>query len=160
MLVIVAVIGGRYFFPEQAERIETLLGGSPGGVTAVDYSQDNFTPATTAQADFSRLEKAIANREFEVWLEELPFTVVNTLSDDNEGSRHQRFIVQAEGLPTLLIAHNIDLAPRVPLDSGDAVKIKGRYEWNNRGGVIHWTHHDPNGNSEAGWIRHQGELYE
>ena len=62
---------------------------------------------------------------------------------------------------TILIAHNIDLAPRIPeLRRGDRVGFKGEYEWNERGGVVHWTHHDPRKSHEEGWIRHEGKTYE
>ena len=78
-------------------------------------------------------------------------TVIKILSDDNEGSRHQRFILKLQSGQTLLIAHNIDLAPRLSnLREGDTVAFNGEYEWNSKGGVIHWTHHDPNGYHEAG----------
>ena len=87
--------------------------------------------------------------------------VSRVLSDDNEGSRHQRFIVRLSSGRTLLIAHNIDLAPRVrSLSVGDTVSFYGEYEWNDRGGVIHWTHHDPRGSHIGGWIEHKGRRYE
>lgn len=87
--------------------------------------------------------------------------VVRVLTDDNEGSRHQRFIVRLQSGRTLLIAHNIDLAPRVPsIRSGDVVSFNGEFEDNDRGGVIHWTHHDPRGRHEAGWIEHNGKKYQ
>ncbi|QOY51204.1 DUF3465 domain-containing protein [Candidatus Sulfurimonas baltica] len=38
--------------------------------------------------------------------------VIRVLSDDNTGSRHQRFIIRLSSGQTLLIAHNIDLAPK------------------------------------------------
>ncbi len=82
------------------------------------------------------------------------------LRDDTKGSKHQRIIV---GLPTgqsVLVAHNIDLAPRVEnLNKGDAIAFFGEYEWNPRGGVIHWTHHDPRNKHVAGWLKHNGRLY-
>ena len=81
------------------------------------------------------------------------------LPDDNVGSRHQRFIVTLESGHTVLLSHNIDLAPRVPLAQGDRVVFRGEYEWNERGGVVHWTHHDPGGRRPGGWIRHRGETY-
>jgi hypothetical protein len=37
--------------------------------------------------------------------------VSRVLPDDNDGSRHQRFIVRMPSGQTVLIAHNIDLAP-------------------------------------------------
>lgn len=87
--------------------------------------------------------------------------VASTLADDNDGSRHQRFIVRLASGRTLLIAHNIDLAPRIdPLREGDTVQFFGEYEWNPKGGVLHWTHHDPQGRHVAGWIEHGGRRYQ
>jgi len=88
-------------------------------------------------------------------------TVKRILPDDNDGSRHQRFIVQLASGQTLLIAHNIDLAPRIEgLAVGDEVTFKGEYEWNDNGGVVHWTHLDPAATHEAGWILHEGKTYQ
>ncbi|NTV14546.1 MAG: DUF3465 domain-containing protein [Desulfobulbaceae bacterium] len=87
--------------------------------------------------------------------------VVKLLSDDNSGSRHQRFLVRLSSGQTLLIAHNIDLAPRVsPLSPGDVISFKGDYESNAKGGVVHWTHHDPHGRHPAGWIRRGGQYFQ
>ena len=87
--------------------------------------------------------------------------VRKVLSDDNQGSRHQRFLVRLSSGQTLLIAHNIDLAPRIEsLREGDSVAFYGEYEWNNKGGVIHWTHRDPQGRHPDGWLEHNGKRYE
>jgi hypothetical protein len=87
--------------------------------------------------------------------------VIKILPDDNQGSRHQRFIVKLRSGQTLLIAHNIDLAPRLStLRKGDTVAFYGEYEWNPKGGVIHWTHHDPSGRHEPGWLKHNGRTYQ
>lgn len=87
--------------------------------------------------------------------------VIKVLADDNDGSRHQRFILRLPSGQTLLVAHNIDLADRVAaLKVGDTVEFNGEYEWNAKGGVIHWTHHDPRGVHEAGWVRHKGRTYQ
>lgn len=90
---------------------------------------------------------------------ELAGRVERLLSDDNEGSRHQRFILELASGHTVLIAHNIDLAPRAALGVGDLVEVRGQYEWNDRGGVVHWTHHDPQGRRPGGWIRAGGREY-
>ena len=87
--------------------------------------------------------------------------VRRVLADDNDGSRHQRFVVALGSGQTLLISHNIDLAPRViGLREGDTVSFGGEYEWNPEGGVIHWTHRDRSKRHPPGWIRHNGEVYE
>ncbi len=92
------------------------------------------------------------------WIEVTGF-VKRLLSDDEEGSRHQRFIIDIGNRRTLLIAHNIDLAKRVPVGLGDRVHIRGMYEWNNLGGLVHWTHHDPFGHEEGGYVRYRTRVY-
>ena len=88
-------------------------------------------------------------------------TVVKVLADDLDGSRHQRFILQTGTGQTLLVAHNIDLAPKIRnLEAGDTVAFYGEYEWNIKGGVIHWTHHDPGRNHVDGWLKHRGRTYD
>jgi hypothetical protein len=87
--------------------------------------------------------------------------VLRILPDDNKGSRHQRFILELRSGRTVLVAHNIDLAPRIPgLESGDSVSFFGEYESNDQGGVIHWTHHDPQGRHIDGWLEHRGQRYQ
>ncbi len=104
------------------------------------------------------IEELFRNGTSDTWLT-FQGEVARILPDDNEGSRHQKFIVEISTGRTILIAHNIDLAPRVPLSEGDAVRIRGEYEWTERGGTVHWTHHDPGGRP-GGWIEHEGQLYE
>jgi hypothetical protein len=88
-------------------------------------------------------------------------TVSRILGDDTVGDHHQRFILTLDSGRTLLIAHNIDIAPRIEtLREGDAVSFSGEYESNDKGGVMHWTHHDPQGQHEAGWLKHRGRTYQ
>ena len=87
--------------------------------------------------------------------------VTTLLADDTSGSRHQRFIIRLASGQTLLITHNIDIAPRIDsLQVGDNVAFYGEYEWNVKGGLIHWTHRDPDGSHVAGWIEHGGKRYQ
>lgn len=87
--------------------------------------------------------------------------VISILPDDLDGSRHQKFIIELNSSQTLLISHNIDLSPRIDeLSLDDHIEFFGEYEWNDKGGVIHWTHHDPEGNHAAGWILHSNTIYQ
>ncbi len=87
--------------------------------------------------------------------------VIRLLPDDNDGSRHQKFIIRLSTGQTLLIVHNIDLAPKIEtIREGDTVEYYGEYEWNSKGGLIHWTHNDPNGRHENGWLKHKGRIYQ
>ena len=86
--------------------------------------------------------------------------VVRILRDDNIGDRHQKFILRLNSGITVLIAHNIDIAQRVnSLSLGDIVEFYGEYEYNSKGGVIHWTHYDPQNNHTNGYLRHNGITY-
>jgi hypothetical protein len=82
------------------------------------------------------------------------------LRDDLQGSRHQKFILTLPSGITVLISHNIDLAPRIDnISKGDQVAFYGEYEWNEKGGVVHWTHHDPEKKHTGGWLKHNGRIY-
>ena len=87
--------------------------------------------------------------------------VTRLLSDDTGPSgTHQRFIVQLAGsTQTLLIDNNVDIGKRVPVAAGDAVVVHGEYVWNDQGGLIHFTHHDPAHTHEDGWIELRGLRY-
>ena len=87
--------------------------------------------------------------------------VIQLLSDDLEEPRHQRFIIRVSPKQTLLVAHNIDIAERVPgLQENSAIEFYGEYEWNAEGGVIHWTHHDPDADHIDGWLKYDGKTYQ
>ncbi len=88
-------------------------------------------------------------------------TVVKILKDDNNGSRHQRFLLRLDSGQIVLVAHNIDLAPRIEvLNEDDTIVFKGVYVSNDKGGVIHWTHRDPDGRHEDGWLKRNGQVFQ
>jgi len=122
------------------------------------------TPSTISEQSISKSDAIIANA-FSNHQSNLQVSgqgiVTKLLPDDNTGSRHQKFIIKLSSGQTLLIAHNIDLAPKIDsLSEGDTVQFYGEYEWNEKGGVLHWTHRDPNGSHVDGWLEHQGQSYQ
>lgn len=142
--------------------IAALLGAVDVGcaTTGTPTETDTHTQAASAIADDSSFARAYADRAAGLEIEGHG-TVSKLLTDDTDGARHQRFIVRLDSGQTLLLTHNIDVAPRISaLRVGDTVSFKGEYEWNAQGGVIHWTHHDPTGGHVAGWIKHDGQTYQ
>jgi Protein of unknown function (DUF3465) len=114
---------------------------------------------TAPLIDNSPISRAFASGASDIQVEG-EGTVIRVLPDDLNGHRHQRFIVQLASGQTLLVTHNIDIAPRIyGLEVGDSVRFNGEYVWNKKGGVIHWTHHDPQGRHVAGWIKHNGQTF-
>jgi uncharacterized protein DUF3465 len=133
------------------------------GLLAYSYGHEQglFTaaPLVSSESSNTDLQVLYANQASDVQVRGKGI-VKKILRDDTKGSKHQRFILQIDDI-TVLIAHNIDLAPRISkLNNGDLVEFFGEYEWNNKGGVIHWTHHDPNGQHIDGWLRHAGQTYQ
>ena len=96
-------------------------------------------------------------RDDDTWIEDAGRVVrlLNSESDD----RHQRFVIRLAGGQTLLIAHNLELGGRVPIGLGDRIRFRGVYEWNDMGGLVHWTHRDPAGGDDSGWIRLRRDTY-
>jgi hypothetical protein len=87
-------------------------------------------------------------------------TIVKVLPDDTEGDRHQRLLVRISSGDTILIAHNIDIASRINAREGDSIRFKGEYIWNDRGGVVHWTHRDPRHSHPDGWVEVNGKRFD
>ena len=121
------------------------------------HSGAEFDPGSSGSGN-GEVEAAFASQRSGQWVE-VAGRVSRLLGDDDDGSRHQRFILELDSGHTLLVSHNIDLAERLPLVRDDQVALRGRYEWNDRGGVVHWTHHDPSGRLQGGWIQHEGVRY-
>jgi len=131
-----------------------------GAYYAWNHLSLDATVGGSADQGDAVFEKALQERAESLQVEGAG-KVVRILPDDNDGSRHQRFILRLNSGQTLMVAHNIDLAPRLAsLQIGDSVRFYGEYEWNSQGGVIHWTHSDPQGHHIAGWLKHDGRTYQ
>lgn len=129
-------------------------------ILGVYVAYNQAPPGSESSAESGNVTTAIAERRSGYQVRGSG-TVIRQLADDNNGSRHQRFIVRLASGQTLLIAHNIDLAPRAnDVRTGATVSFFGEYEWNERGGVIHWTHRDPRSQHVDGWLEINGQRYQ
>ena len=127
------------------------------------FSENTFSvpdPFSVERSASQEIENAYRNRQSDIQIQG-EGTVLRIMSDDLDGSKHQRIVLKLDNGQSLLIAHNIDLAPRVAdLNQGDIVEFYGEYEWNSKGGVIHWTHKDPGRRHVDGWLKHHGRTYQ
>ena len=127
--------------------------------SAFHKSSSSFSEESVGRSD-AKLGDAFKNRESNIQVQGQG-SVVRILPDDTKGIPHQRFIVKLASGQTLLIAHNIEIAQRIDgLRVGDEVQFSGEYEWNEQGGVVHYTHHNPGGRHVPGWIECRGKRYE
>ena len=129
------------------------------GLMLLAWAVRQFAAPAIDEGDGSAVIAAAFRNRSSGLMVEAEGTVERLLSDDREGSAHQRLIVRLAAGHTVLVSHNIDLAPRVPAQPGDRIGFRGQYEWNDRGGVVHWTHHDPQSRREGGWLRHEERIY-
>lgn len=119
-----------------------------------------YSTGKLSSVDTTSVAQAFEQRARDVQVEG-EGVVTRILSDDRAGSPHQRIIVRLASGQTVLIQHNIELAPRIDdLKEGDTVSFFGEYIWNAQGGLVHWTHHDPAGRHVAGWLKHKGRTYQ
>lgn len=77
-------------------------------------------------------------------------------------SPHEGFLMRLNSGCSVIVRVevNTDLAGTFPIANGDPVTVKGEYEYYSRGGVIHWTHHDPRFRHDAGFITIGGKTYQ
>lgn len=116
--------------------------------------------SSITQSSDTTLQSAFVNEQSDLQIQGQG-VVKKVLADDRKGLQHQKFILQTSPEQTVLVAHNIDIADRLPgLKKGDTVEFYGEYEWTSQGGVIHWTHHDPSGRHINGWLKYNGQIYQ
>lgn len=113
-----------------------------------------------ALPDNERLLNAFEQGRTGVWVSGHGI-VAQLIGDETvSGERHQRMVVNVDGRLDLIVRHSTEQSERIPVAQGDTVAFQGRYEWSGRGGVVGFTHHDPEQPGDGGWIRYQGTTYD
>jgi hypothetical protein len=76
-------------------------------------------------------------------------------------SPHEGFLMELGAGCRLVVRveANTDFTGPIALVPGERVVVKGEYEYYPLGGVIHWTHRDPRGRHEGGYIEARGRTY-
>ncbi|MGB6062223.1 MAG: DUF3465 domain-containing protein [Candidatus Aquilonibacter sp.] len=90
-------------------------------------------------------------------------TVLTVLGTRNGPSGdHEGFLLKLTQQCDLMlrVETNVDITGPVPLRPGETVTVKGQFEDDASGGVIHWTHHDPSGRHAGGYVLAGGKYYE
>ncbi len=133
--------------------------GSPGGIAPrgaekIDAGAQMIEEAFRARASGSSVEVGGMVKQL------LPDERGGGREGEPEAGRRQRFVLELSSGRTVMVVHDIDSSPRVPLELGDRIEVCGLYAWNNRGGVIEHTQRQPEGTEPGGFIRHAGQVYE
>jgi hypothetical protein len=94
-------------------------------------------------------------------------TVVELLPEDNIGLTHQKFMFKITGGQNgkyngkvVIVAHNTEIAPHVPLKIGSMPEIKGDLLTGESPMVLHWTHKDPSHKHPDGYIKLTDQFYQ
>lgn len=114
-----------------------------------------FTSLAPAKNEFRLVEKAWQNQQSNVVVQ-VEGKVIVEFPDFKDLSTHQQFMIVLENNHRVLVSHDIGIAKPVNVGIGSVVRVKGEYDWTRDGGVIHWTHRDPEGRREGGWVELDG----
>ena len=72
---------------------------------------------------------------------------------------HEEFAAQTTEGPVDII-DNVGIAPRVPVQPGEPITVRGEMVHDpGKLPIVHWTHHDPGKAHQDGFIRLQGRVY-
>jgi hypothetical protein len=76
---------------------------------------------------------------------------------------HEGFLLHLRGSAghglSVKVEDNTDITGPIPLQPGDELELRGEYIYNDLGGLIHYTHHDPSGRHAGGYIQVGGKTY-
>jgi hypothetical protein len=147
--------GRRQYLAAALFPLVVLTGCGAPATTAPPHS--TLINPTRGAAGCGAARSAFQTHRSKLWLT-VSAHVTRDLADAHGTYTHQRFIVTCSGGFTLLIVNDISIGERAPAHIGDTVTVRGQYIWNDQGGLIHFTHHDPEG-GPGGYIDEDGAQY-
>jgi hypothetical protein len=77
----------------------------------------------------------------------------------NTHAMHEKFGIRTDDGRSIEVIDNVKLAPKVPVQPGDRVRVVGEFIDDPKGPIVHWTHHDPRGTHPDGFIELDGVRY-
>lgn len=165
--VIAVLIAAAITIAAKRGLISVPVSQSSSSTSPTTAPQTSPTPSTQSQTPaFTRTVRDLYSaKRSDAWVETTG-RVVKLLPDDTDTSdnsdKHQKFLLLVPGDITVLVAHNISTAPRVPVRPGDNITLRGEYEYTDKGGTIHFTHKPKynSRNAQSGYIEFKGQRYE
>lgn len=79
--------------------------------------------------------------------------------DANGRLTHQRFVMSCANGLHLLVVNDVSIGMRVPFVRLARVVVRGQYEWDSQGGLLHFTHRSDSG-GVGGWILVKSHIYQ
>ena len=79
------------------------------------------------------------------------------LPPGNASNPHEKIIVLI-GKVKIMIVHNLNLAPNVSIAQGETITFCGTYQPDY--GILNWTHFDPQGQHDNGFLYFNGLTYD
>lgn len=103
---------------------------------------------------------AAVNQERNInYIEAGNLTVEKLLPDDLSGRPHQKILVRLSNGKSIQIISNLEFCDKAPVSIGDKVSVGGQFIWTRRTGLVHWTHSDPSGQRQKGFLFFNGKDY-
>ena len=142
--------------------------GPRGHQPGDNYGSRNYNPPSAAThtygegtdaTDDSALVAAMRNGRTVQFLMAVNLEVIQLLPDDTSGLQHQKWIVRLSNGQKVEAVYNSDMCPRVPVRVGDRVALAGMFLMTGQGGLMHWLHHDPQGQHPDGFVELNGQRY-
>ncbi len=122
-----------------------------------------FSPALKSavfpDVDDTDLVQRAWNEQQSNVLVELDARVIRIHPDIADFETFQAFSIELSNGQRVRVHHNIDVAPRVPVSANAEIRLRGEYDWNPEGGLIHWTHAAVDSERKGGWIEVNGHRF-